>query len=401
MLTQPPRFESPFAGPPGNALGSGCNDPLLASTFALANAPAFTVTRDQQARINRVLDELRHGHGGTLVCAPHDETLDSPAFLANGLRVFSGPQDGIHPYKYRFDIICGRLSRYPDALADARLDWDIWRSFLMYENFTGGIGKFPEHEHTYSEGSAADLVWEYLRVNHAAISGDRRRCAWWIKWLTHDLESPGGRPLRRWLLLNLVSGTDKQTAKVAAKYPPQEKFWTLSPSQDRPFLTVDYRWRVENAHPRVGPPFREAIAEIAASQGLAYEVWGISDEFLPATSIWNVDLSTHMGSVSLASVIDQESWSNERRDFFVTFWRPIGSRLRFFHIRLPSCDSADGVFFFTYNARLYVWPKARMDDAVIQMLHVSALIDRHSLGAYRRQGFAALTTTASGPAPGG
>jgi hypothetical protein len=97
----------------------------------------------------------------------------------------------------------------------------------------------------------------------------------------------------------------------------------------------------------------------------------------------------------MEDVIDQESWSAERQDFRVSFSRSIGSRAGSCSVHLPAKDSADGVFFFVYNARLYIWPKSKMDDGVIQMLHLSGFIDPYSLQKFRKQGFARLARTMS------
>ena len=38
-------------------------------------------------------------------------------------------------------------------------------------------------------------------------------------------------------------------------------------------------------------------------------------------------------------------------------------------------DRKDGVFFFSFNKHLYVWPKAEMDGGVLKMARVAGLID--------------------------
>lgn len=100
--------------------------------------------------------------------------------------------------------------------------------------------------------------------------------------------------------------------------------------------------------------------------------------------------------VATADVIDQESWSDKHHEFSVAYSRPIGARSARFRVRVPGQTITDGVCFFTYNARLYVWPKARMSDAVVQMLHVSGLIDDWQLRRFRAEGFVALNPTMSG-----
>jgi hypothetical protein len=386
---------------PGAPWGPGCNERLLASTFALEQAPHFEVAPTRQKRIDDVIDELRRGYGGTLVCDPHDEALDSAAFLAHYLRAFSSPDAGIRSYDYRFERIMSRLSEHPEALQDRRLDWDIWRAFLVYENFTDGSGHFKAENTIYNLDSAADLLWVYLDLNGHAVKSDKARLAWWIDVLTHDLRAPGGRPLRRWLLLQLVASTDTEMAKLTADREEEVAsiFPIISPDPYHPFLVVGSGFHLgadfDDPSPRAGPPFRESVARIAESQGLAFEVWEISEKSVPQTRIWSVDLAPRLSQVAMNDVIDQESWSAERQDFRVSFWRSVGSRSGFSSVHLPAKDSSDGVFFFVYNARLYVWPKSKMDDGVIQMLHLSGLIDRNSLQEFRKKGFAHLALTMS------
>src|SRR6185295_18779131 len=106
--------------PTGLPWGNGCNDILLSTTFALDKAPDFVLTQPQRARIDAVVSELRRGYGGTLVVAPHDDVLDSAAFLAHYLRAFALPDPGIFIYDYRFERILARLSGAPEVLADSR-----------------------------------------------------------------------------------------------------------------------------------------------------------------------------------------------------------------------------------------------------------------------------------------
>jgi hypothetical protein len=60
---------------------------------------------------------------------------------------------------------------------------------------------------------------------------------------------------------------------------------------------------------------------------------------------------------------------------------------------MPRTHNNDGVYFFTYNAKLYVWLKADMDNAVIQMLRESELIDEPTHAAFLDRGFKRLETT--------
>ena len=123
------------------------------------------------------------------------------------------------------------------------------------------------------------------------------------------------------------------------------------------------------------PNFAEALAKIASSQKLSFEVWGIDPEAMPPTKAVGADLAPRLSQMAMAMTLSQESWSESPHFFAVKFSRPVGSRSAHLNVTMPSRDSADGVFFFTYTGRLYVWPKAQMDAAVIQMLRRAELID--------------------------
>ena len=81
-------------------------DAKVAAPFLLDNAPRFEVSPAAMKRIQEVIEEMRGGYGGTLVCEPPDPVLDSPAFLAHYLRAFAQPDSRsatkLHDYDYRF-----------------------------------------------------------------------------------------------------------------------------------------------------------------------------------------------------------------------------------------------------------------------------------------------------------
>src|SRR5688572_11975957 len=91
------------------AWGPNCNQALLIGDFAMDRATEFSVMQTQESKINQLVKELKHGYGGTLVLAPPDPEIDSPAFLAYYLRAFGEP---VNPreYDYRFERILTRLS---------------------------------------------------------------------------------------------------------------------------------------------------------------------------------------------------------------------------------------------------------------------------------------------------
>jgi hypothetical protein len=70
----------------------------------------------------------------------------------------------------------------------------------------------------------------------------------------------------------------------------------------------------------------------------------------------------------------------------------VGRRAAFSSVSFPA-DRTDGVYFFVFNQRLYVWPKAKMDAAVIQMLRVANLIDAVLAADFANRGFAPLKET--------
>jgi hypothetical protein len=365
--------------------GAGCNAELLAGPFSLENAVDFEVPPPDLERIHTVIEEVRGGYGGTLVTAPRDEVLDSPAFLAHYLRAFSEPIDA-RKYDYGFDMILSRLARAESVLSDRNLDWEIWRAFLWYEDFAVGRN---------DRNSAKDLLWSYLEYNARSIREDPQRLRWWIDSLTLGLRAPGGRPMRRWFLLHLVSLSDTKTAALLEETATSGGlFAVIEPSPIDPFIGVGGLFAADGDAQL--PPFLDAVRTIAASQKLSFEVWGIHPREMPPTKAVETNLAVRTSQWAPAVVLSQESWSKVPDDFHVGFSRPIGRRSAHFNVRMPTGDRTDGVFFFTYAARLYVWPKSQMDAGVVRMLHVSQLIDDATYGQFVAKGFEPLATTASG-----
>jgi hypothetical protein len=376
--------------------GAGCNDALLAGPFAIDHAPDFKVSASKATHIKEVIDEVRGGNGGTLVVSPPDATIDSPAFLAHYLRAFSQP-DTLDGYAYNFERILARLSRATAVLEDARLDWDVWRAYLLFEKvLTGDVHGIDysskEGAQTYIQSveSPKDLLWTYLSANAERLASDSVRRRWWIEHLLDGVQSPGGRPLRRWYLLELIAATDQKTSALVAAVRRDESMRALfQPGPRNPFVILSRVLRGAE-EPTSQPPFAEAVRSIAASQKLSFEIWGIDPQAMPETSAIELDLGGSSSVMVPAVVLSQESWSDRPHYYLIDLSRPDGASSVFFNVRLPHRPSTDGVFFFTYDARLYVWPKARMDDAVVRMLHVSKLIDDEQYAQLLAAGFEKL-----------
>jgi hypothetical protein len=386
--SKPPRKWTPSA--------SEQNDDreYLKSAFPLEKAPDFKATQAELARINAVIAEVRGGYGGTLVCDPQDQVLDSPAFLAHYLRAFSIPDatspEGLKAYDYRFERILARVSSFPKSLDDPRLDWDVFRSFLEYEVFYCGTHEYRIGNTIYGLDGAKDLLWGYLDRNAVAILRDKERLTWWVQHLTNGLEVPGRHPLRPWYVLLLVSETDKLTpANATVEEKTAEggiRQGLIQPTPRHPFLVI-----TEDAEIPAG--FGAAIQKIAQSQKLEHEILGIDSKKMPATKAWEVNMTGRLTQVAIEKIVDQESWSTKRQDFQLYFFRPLGRRSAYFNVRIPPAPCDDGVFFFTYNAKLYVWPKSRMNDAAVHMLRQSQIIDPTEHERLMAKGFKPLTPT--------
>ena len=256
--------------------GKGCDTALLDGEFSLAKAPALPSGQEQQAYIERVIAEMKRGYGGTIVTteAPHAQ-LDTPEFVSAYLRAFGELGDHPGDYDYRFERLLARLSATATPLDDARLDWDLWRAWLLLENHA--LESY-EYEGPRIQGarvmnhldSARDLLWLYLDHNAPAILKDEKRRAWWIAQLTRDLEAPGGRPSRRWFLPPLIAASDTQRPELERQLP------TKLPRR----YSLDHDETLREPHPldpflvlekRPAPPFAEALWQLASPLGLTLE----------------------------------------------------------------------------------------------------------------------------------
>lgn len=388
--------------------GPGCDKALLNDEFSLAKAPEIACAKERKVLIDMVIDEVKSGDGSRImVGVPPDSNIDTPEFTAFFLRAFADPGQDFGRYIGR---IHGLLSRLDSAASkemfkDARLDWDMWRAWLLFEN-TGHMTDYwiyaPEGTTTRAKlplHCAREVLWAYLYLNAAAILKDPQRRAWWLTRLTADLEAPGGRPWRRWFLLLLLAKEDpkretlRNTEVKPVYWVSGNRVLIRQPRPLDPFLIVTGK------NPTI-PAFGDAVTQMALNNKLSLTVLGIDPAAQPATRVDNVSLGSWKYAGDEANIIYQESWSkppantelfNWFRDYEwrVPFHNAVG---KFFEINLPE-DRTDGVFFFVYNQRLYVWPKAKMDAAVIQMLHIANLIDTGAAAKLEKRGFVPLKET--------
>jgi hypothetical protein len=363
--------------------------------FALGNGPQFELLDQQQTVVDRVIDEMERGYGGTLVTkAGPDKTLDSSAFLSRYLREFSAIEKsrGLKEYDYRFERILSRASAYPAILDDPRLDWDIYRSLRLYENFSNGTDTYevgPQYEgdspSVYELDSAKDLAWMYIDHHADNLMKDGDRLQWWVYHLARRLNEDR-RGVYRWFLLKLCTLAEQPPAEESYEKPIGE----LSPVD--PFLVVE-----ENSKP---PSFQEALYRIVRPLGISFEVWGINPQEMPPARILNRNTTAmHRWPQDRSFIISQESWSDPEKSTYrwgVRFFSIKYRRVQYSNVSIPS-DRKDGVFFFPFNNRLYVWPKAEMDAGVLRMLHVAGLIDDVKLERLLKAcGFHKLETTLTG-----
>ena len=358
----------------------------LNDEFALKNGPRFELPEQQQDIVDRVIAEFKRGYGGTLVVSPGpDKALDSSAFLSRYLREFASldPDGGLKTYDYRFERILARVSTYPVTIDDPRLDWDIWRSVLAYENFSDGTDTYkegPRYEgdspSVYEVESAKDLAWMYINRHADDLMKDGDRLQWWVDHLVSGLNEPDRSRVHRWFLLQLCALADPHQMPQLPPAPnpppapgesPEKPM--RKPSPEDPFLVVQ-----EDAKP---PSFEEALHKIAGPLGISFEVWGIDPLKMFSARILPVKLEMVKWPTGMSFIIGQESWSDPEKGSYewgVHFFRITGRRASYSNVSIPQ-DRKDGVFFFPFNRRLYVWPKAEMDAGVLQMLHVAGLID--------------------------
>src|SRR2546422_3514686 len=222
--------------------------------------------------------------------------------------------------------ICGNCG-YTELYATKH----VMRAYLAYENFTDGSSSYRSNEIQGSPvmkslESARDFLWLFLDQNAEAILKDPPRLQWWVRHLSADLEAPGGRPFRRWFLLQLVATSDPDRSTVAS--PPKKQAYPKTkpmrePSALDPFLIVDL-----NKSP-TPPSFAQALEQMTAPHRLTFEVWGVNPGKLPPTRIKQEPLEMGKWATDDSHVINQESWSDEKAsgyEYGVSLWRLVGSR---------------------------------------------------------------------------
>ena len=397
--------------------GPGCNKALLDGEFSLTNAPAMPCAEPQKEFIDKVIDEVagRGDFGSAIVLKKSPPPyMDTPEFTAFFLRAFAEPTEPLDAYIYRSDLLLSRILQHMPMIEDSRLDWDMWRAWLLFENSADTSNFYEDRRNVLTSlVGGRELLWNYLFHNADAILKDPKRRTWWITRLTADLEAAGGRPQRRWFLLSLLSAADPKR-KALEKMPVPEKF------EDTPIGEVSMRQPtpldpfliVTGKHDKI-PQFSDALTKIAFNNGLSLTVLGIDPVTQPATQVYTVVLGMGKMADDQTKVINQESWSapyvhgDEWRsvpkyyqlpsdapgyEWRIGFSSLMGRREAFPNVSFPP-DRTDGVFFFVFNQRLYVWPKAKMDAAVLQMLRIANLIDDDTAADFERRGFAPLKET--------
>jgi len=393
--------------------GPGCDKALLEGDFSLLKAPPMPCSKEKKDYLDGVIDKVKIGglSAYAVLGTGPDPNMLTPQFTALYLRAFADPGQDLLHYHNHLDGFLSRLGRANEMIKDARLDWDIWRAWLLFENTT-----YLRDDLVYSRNGeevrtgahlkcAREILWAYLTLNSAAILKDPQRRAWWLTRLTADLEAPGGRPQRRWFLLLLLSKEDPkrealQRAEVKRAYSKSAPNVPVrQPHPLDPFLIVT------GENPKI-PAFGEAVTQMALNSKLSLTVLGIDPAAQPATRVDTITLGSPMYAGDEAKVIYQESWSAPRptEDLlhlpFDYEWNIHYRQLDKYYgeVHLPG-DRTDGVFFFVYNARLYVWPKAKMDAGVIQLLRTANLIDAVAAAGLENRGIAPLTETLVKEAP--
>lgn len=366
------------------------------SEFALENGPRFELPAQQQKVVDRAIESATQGYYGDLVIPSElDSPIHSSAFLSRYLREFSSIEKNrdIREYDFRFERILSLASRYPAMLDDAILDWDICRSLRLYEILWPGEDYYqdePRHEgdepSNHDLESAKDLAWMYIDYHADDLMKNNDRLQWWVDHLARRL-SDDRRGVYRWFLLKLAAMAEQPPFEGSHEKPIGE------PSPADPFLVVD-----EDSNP---PSFQEALHRIVRPLGISFEVWGIEPQDMSPARFLNRNTSAmDRWPKDKSSIIGQESWSDPKEAYVskwgVSYFRIKGRRIQYSNVYIPY-HRKDGVFFFPFNNRLYVWPKAEMDSCALRMLHVACLIDSAKLKRLLAQcGLRNLETTLVG-----
>ncbi len=363
--------------------------------FALGNGPRFELPDQQQKVVDRVIKSVIGGNYSDLVIPSRlNSSILSPAFLSRYLREFSSIEKnrGIREYDGRFESILSLASQYPAMMDDPRLDWDIYRSLRLYEILWPGKDSYQDEprydgdEPSHHElDSAKDLTWMYIDYHADDLMKNGDRLQWWVDHLARRL-GEDRRGVYRWFLLKLCSLAEKQSPEESHEKPIGD------PSPEDPFLVVE-----ENSKPL---SFQEALHRIVRPLGISFEVWGIKPQEMPFARALNRNTTAlHRWPQDRSFIVGQESWSDSEKStdrWGVRFFSIKYRRVQYSNVSIPS-DRKDGVFFFPFNNRLYVWPKAEMDAGVLRMLQVAALIDRAKLERLLKKcGFPKLKTTLTG-----
>jgi hypothetical protein len=360
----------------------------LKKEFALENGPQFVVPDEQQKLIDQTIAELKSGHNISTMPKP-DNALTSPAFLSRYLREFSSVEQNGGPQKYDrlLSFINRWASQYPVMMDDPKLDWDIRRSLLVYESSSDGKDYYetgPQYEgdspSVHEIGHAKDLAWMYMECHADRLMKDKNRQKWWIDHLIRGIKNPVGSRADRWFLFQLCvfANPDMNLRDVPLPAPKDSREKPLrKPMAQDPFLVVK-----EDTKP---PAFLEALHWIADPLNLSIEIWGIDPQRMPPTRVLPKSLEMVKWPTDKSFIIGQESWSDPEKEphyalergspeWGVSTFRNVGQRANYSHISIPG-DRKDGVFFFSFNKRLYVWHKADMDEGLLQMLKVEGVID--------------------------
>jgi hypothetical protein len=221
------------------------NDNGLNDEFALEKGPRFSLPRQQQVLVDQVIEEMKKGYGGALVTKKGpDNVLDSSVFLSRYLREFSTLQDksSLKDYDYRFERILARASEYPTMLDDPRLDWDVYRALVSYEQFSDGTDQYQSGTGSRlvinELDSAKDLAWMYIEHQSQRLIRDKTRQKWWVDHLVRGFNSSSRGRVNRWYLLQFCLLADPSRKQISAPPDDHRKTQTRTPSADDPFLMV-------------------------------------------------------------------------------------------------------------------------------------------------------------------
>lgn len=306
-------------------------------------------TNEAQAiKIDDILNQMEGGYGGTLILTPHDDLIDSAAFVQRYLRRFSSP-DNLKAYDNRFARLLDRLDRFPQPLTDKRLDEDIWAAFMRFESKLKGASTYKVGNTVYGLDSARDLLWHYLDINCEAIRKDPQRSRWWLKRLIDpDTESVEGM-IKAFAALQLIDSTEKDDM-------PQ--LLVVLPSQEEKI-----------------PAGKDGLVWFSRRLGVSCTLWGVDPAELRAPRVDLVNLSTRLSRMSMKNIVDQESWSKERHYFKIAYLKSVGQRSNRISIAPPRDVVKDGIFMFYHNKRLHIWPKSKFLAGVLRMLQISGFVD--------------------------